>query len=82
MRPVDVLPLVFVAASTQQSVEETSQGISEHTNEALPEVVRLAFSGTGSGELPINLILDVRHSDEGCNNTTPVASFDCVLSGT
>lgn len=46
------------------------------TNDALPEKVRLALGCFVSGELPINLILYIRHRDERSHDTTPPPSLD------
>jgi hypothetical protein len=46
-------------------------------DDTLPEHVRLALSGLVSGELPIDLIPNVGHGDEGSYNTIPLASLDC-----
>lgn len=49
---------------------------SKRTNEALPEVVRLAFCGLSAWELPVDLIFDIRHGDESRYDTTPATRLD------
>ena len=46
------------------------------TNDALPEVVGLALGGPVPRELPVNLVLNVRHRNECGYDTVPVASLD------
>ena len=46
------------------------------TNDALPEVVGLALGGLFARELPVDLVLDVGHRDEGSHDTTPTAGLD------
>ena len=46
-----------------------------HTDEALPEVVRLSLGGIGTRPFPIYLIFDGGHSDERSHHTTPSAGL-------
>ena len=47
------------------------------TNKALPEIVCLAFRRAVARELPIDLVLNIRHRDEGSHDTIPGASLHC-----
>lgn len=49
------------------------------TNDSLPEEVGLPSSNVRTRKLPINFILDVAHRDEGCDNTIPATSLDCIV---
>ena len=49
------------------------------TDDTLPEVVRLALGSLVTGELPIDLILNIGHRDEGGYNTTPATGLHCCL---
>lgn len=37
----------------------------------------MAFSGGITRELPVDLVFDVGHGDERCNNTAPATGLDC-----
>jgi len=43
----------------------------ELTDVSLPEKVGLTIGRVSAGKFPINLIFDVTHSDESCDNATP-----------
>lgn len=51
--------------------------VMRHTDDALPEVVGLALCSLIPGELPVNLVLDIGHGDEGGDDTTPAPCLDC-----
>lgn len=57
---------------------ERGYEIKKRTNNALPEDVGLAFCGSGTGEFPIDLVLDVAHGDERSDDTSPATGLDCA----
>jgi len=45
-------------------------------NVALPEPVTLGLFGIVSRPLPVDLVVNVAHRDEGSDHTRPTTSFD------
>ena len=50
----------------------------EHTDVTLPVKICLARGRIGTREFPIDLVLDVAHSDESRHNTIPTARLHCI----
>ena len=42
-----------------------------HTDETLPEVIRLSFGGVSTRPFPIDLVFNGRHGDESRDYTSP-----------
>lgn len=76
VRPVSVTPLVTEAA--RLICEQKGEDFGKLTDDALPEVVGLAFGGLVARELPVNFIFDAAHGDEGGDHTSPTARFHWV----
>ena len=71
-----MLPLSRPRAVRSKILVANVDDLRKRTNNAFPEVVRLALRGVITGKFPVNLILDVAHCDECGNDASPTSSLD------
>ena len=71
-------PCVGVAAQSLSTKPSSCDYAAPLTDDTLPEVVGLTLRGRVTGELPVDLVVDIRHRDKCSDDSGPATSLHCT----